>query len=271
MMRFWPATLFALFGLAGVLSVRAQDGPAPSADEIVRRALHVAYRQGADARILAGMTITDRRGRERTREFVVLRRNNSPETPDGGQKYYVYFQEPADVRRMVFMVWTHTEGQDDRWLYLPALDSVQRIASAQKRTRFAGSNFFYEDISGRRLADDRHELVETTDTCYVIGSTPRDPRQAEFASFKTWMHKESFVTVRIEYYDQAGTVERLYEALKVETIQGNPTVTKGRMRDVKRQEETLLRYLKVQYDTGLPDDLFTERYLRSEPAGYLRW
>jgi len=58
---------------------------------------------------------------------VILRRD----VADGGdQKFYVYFLEPADVRKMVYMVWKHTDRDDDRWLYLPALDLVKRIAAS---------------------------------------------------------------------------------------------------------------------------------------------
>ena len=73
------------------------------------------------------------------------------------------------------MVWKHLDKDDDRWLYLPALDVQKRIAATDKRTSFVGSHFFYEDVSGRRLSDDRHELVEVTDTYYVMKNTPKEP------------------------------------------------------------------------------------------------
>ena len=41
---------------------------------------------------------------------------------DKDQKYFVYFQAPADVRKMIFMVHKHAEPgkEDDRWLYMGA-------------------------------------------------------------------------------------------------------------------------------------------------------
>ncbi len=32
---------------------------------------------------------------------------------------------------MTLLVWKHQDRDDDRWLYLPALDLVKRIARAQ--------------------------------------------------------------------------------------------------------------------------------------------
>ena len=127
------------------------------------------------------MTITDDQGREREREFTILRRD--ADDTDREQKFYVYFHQPADVRDMVFMVWKHVGADDDRWLYLPALDVIKRIAASDERTSFVGSNFFYEDVSGRGIEEDNHELVETTDVYYVLKNTPKDPGAVEFDSY----------------------------------------------------------------------------------------
>ena len=111
------------------------------------------------------MTITDSQGRVRIREFRILRLD----VADGGeQKFYVYFKKPADVSKMVFMVWKHLGVDDDRWMYLPALDLVRRIASSDKRSSFVGSHFVYEDVSGRGIDADTHELIDATDKDYVI-------------------------------------------------------------------------------------------------------
>jgi hypothetical protein len=188
----------------------------------------------------------------------------------GDQKYYLYFQRPADVNKMVFMVWKHLDRDDDRWLYLPALDLVKRIASKEKRTSFVGSHFFYEDVSGRNIEADVHELAQTTKNYYVLKNTPKEPEAVEFAHFIMWIHRGSFIPVKIEYFNDRGEKYRVYEALKVETIQGYPTVTQSRMKDLRIGGETLLQYRDVQYDIGLPEGIFTERYLRRAPAEYLR-
>src|SRR5690606_12748318 len=126
-----------------------------------------AYYQGADGRARGMLTIEDRQGRVQRRQFTVLRRNDvqqADRATGGGQKYYIHFHRPADVARTSFLVWRHLGRADDRWLYLPALDLVRRIAATDTRTSFVGSHFFYEDISGRGTDEDEHRLVETTET-----------------------------------------------------------------------------------------------------------
>ena len=144
------------------------------------------------------------------------------------------------------------------------------IAGGDKRTSFVGSHFLYEDVSGRRITADTHELLETTDNYYVLKNTPKDADKVEFASFKMWIHKTTFIPVKIEYYDKKGEAYRTYEALKVDTIDGYPTVTKSRMTDNAMGGHTVLEYADVKYNLDLPDEIFAERYLRQAPRKYLK-
>ncbi|HSH71176.1 MAG TPA: outer membrane lipoprotein-sorting protein, partial [Deferrisomatales bacterium] len=153
------AALLTSLTLAGVASA------APPVDEIVNKANLASYYSGDDGVARATMVITDGSGRTREREFTILRKD----LEDGArQDYYVYFHKPGDVRKTVFLVQKKVDGDDDRWMYLPALDLVKRIAASDKRTSFVGSHFFYEDVSGRRIDEDEHALAEETADAYVL-------------------------------------------------------------------------------------------------------
>ena len=237
---------------------------APSVEEIVTKANRAAHYQGRSGRAKVSMVIADAQGRQRTREFTILRLDLEPEadtgdTFTGDQKMYVYFDRPADVNKTAYLVHKHVGKDDDRWLYLPGLNLVKRIAASDKRTSFVGSDFFYEDVSGRNPDDDNHELAETTDTYYVLKNTP-----------KIWVHKSSFIPVKVEYYDASGQKIREGQALEVQQIQDFPTVTKSSMKDLRSGSSTTISYTKVEYNIGLEEDLFTERYLRNPPRAKLR-
>ncbi len=234
---------------------------APSVEDIVDRANKAAYYAGEDGKASVTMTITDSQGRTRSREFVILRKDVS----DGGeQKFYVYFNKPNDVRKMVFMVHKNVGKDDNRWLYLPALDLVKRIAASDKRTSFVGSHFLYEDVSGRSTLADTHELLETTDTFYILNNVPKDPSGVEFSSYKVWIDVRTFIPMKAEYLDKDGRLYRRVEALEVKNIQGHPTVVSSRVQDLINGGETLSVFKGVSYDIGL-EDIFTERYLRKAP------
>ncbi len=262
--------------LAAPIAAALAAEDVPSVDEIVGRADLASYFRGRDGRARVHMEITDKQGRTRQRQMTILRRDE-PESDGlegnayrGEQKYYIYFRRPADVNKMALVVWKHQDRDDDRWLYLPALDLVKRIAAADKRTSFVGSDFLYEDISGRNIDADEHELVEVTDNYYVLRNRPKEPGTVEFSHYDMYVHKGTFLPVVVEYYDKSGAKYRVYKALEVQRIQGYPTVTKSSMTNLKSGGTTVLSYDDVSYDVGLPENIFTERFLRRAPTAYLR-
>jgi outer membrane lipoprotein-sorting protein len=243
-----------------------------SADAIARKAEKASYYQGEDGRAQVTMRITDPQGRERTRELTILRYDMRDDSgaETGHQRFYVYFHEPADIRDTVFMVHKHPKSNDDRWLYLPALDLVRRIAAEDERSSFVGSDYFYEDVSGRSAAEDTHTLKETTDTYYVLRSEPKEPGLVEFHHYVSYIHKETLIPVQVDYFKEDGTKYRQYKVNQVETIEGKPTVMKSTMKALQAGGQSTLTYSSVNYDVGLSPDLFTERYLRNPPRGQLR-
>ena len=240
---------------------------APAVDEIVTKSNLASYYGGDDGVARAKMVIADSSGRTREREFTILRKD----LEDGGrQNYYVYFHKPGDVRKTVFLVHKKVDSDDDRWMYLPALDLVRRIAASDKRTSFVGSHFLYEDVSGRGVAEDTHVLQEETDQHYVLLNTPKNSEGVEFASYRLWIDKATFLPLKAEYIDSQGKVYRRVEALKTETVGGYPTVTESRVEDLNTGGNTVMSFSKVEYDQGVPENIFTERYLRKPPRKYIR-
>jgi len=252
--------------LPGLPAAWAAGDALTDADAVVARANLAAYYAGDDGRSEVRMLITDAQGREQMRQFTVLRRNPQPA---GDQEFLVFFSRPSDVRGMVYLVEKHVDRDDDRWLYLPGLDLVKRISAGDKRTSFVGSHYYYEDVSGRLPGDDSHELVETTDEHYLLEHRPLDPASVEFASYRTWVDRNTFLPMKIEYRDGAGEIFRRVEALAVEDFQGHPTVTRTLVSDLATGGSTEMRFRYIEYDLGLPEDIFTERSMRSPPRDWL--
>jgi hypothetical protein len=238
-----------------------------NARALVEKANIAALYAGVDGRTVARMTIIDGQGRKQVRQFTILRKHVEK---GGDQNYLVFFSRPSDVRGMVFRVAKHVEKDDDRWLYLPGLDLVKRISAGDKRTSFVGSHFLYEDISGRNLAEDTFTLVEETEAFYLITATPKNFKSVEFKNYQVWIDKKTMLPTKIEYKDSQDSVYRRVETISVKEIQGYPTVTKSQVEDLKTGGKTILEFRFTAYDLGLPDDIFSERSLRTPPLKWLK-
>jgi len=256
-------TAIALLALGSTVAAETLS----SADEIIARADVASYYAGADGRSEVRMIISDAQGREQRRQFTVLRRDIDEA---GDQQFLVVFSQPSDVRNTVFLVNKHIDKDDDRWLYLPGLDLVKRISAGDKRTSFVGAHYFYEDISGRRPSDDTHELIETTDTFYILSHTPKDPGSVEFSSYSTWIDRQTFLPMKIEYTNAAGDIYRRVEVFDVAEFDGYPTVTTSRVSDLLTGGKTDMQFRYIKYDVDIPDSVFTERSLRTPPRDWLK-
>jgi len=228
-----------------------------------------AYYAGDDGRSDARMMIVDGQGRKQMRQFTILRKDVAD---NGDQKMMVFFSRPADVKDTVFRVEKHAslQQEDDRWLYLPALDLVKRISAGDKRTSFTGSHFFYEDVSGRAVSEDHFTLQSETTEHYILKASPKTPDSVEFSYYVVEIDKQTTLPVLINFYRGNDENYRRVEAVSVETIQGKPTVTRSKVTDLASGGYTLMEFRNVSYDLGLDDDIFSERSLRTPPVQWLK-
>ncbi len=242
-----------------------------SAEEVVGRAHRVLFYSGNDLKAKLHMRLVSKEGRERVRELTMLRKNLAP---GGEQRFFIYFYNPADVRDMTFMIWKHPQRDDERWLFLSALKLVRRIAANDKRSSFVGSDFSYEDVSGREVEEDTHTLLreETREgrPVFVIRSVPKDEKSADFSYRLAWIDKENYVLWREEYYDKRKELYKVFTADEVKQVQGLWTTVRRTMKNVQNGHRTEVSFLTIEYNVGLPDDLFSERYLQNPPARWIR-
>jgi len=265
--------ILAATGLAGA-SALAPAGPGVlDGAGILEKSQAAFYYPGADMSARVVMDLITAEGRKRTRVLTMMRKN----LPDGWrQRYFLYFHEPGDVRRTAFLVWKHPDRDDERWIFIPAVNMTRRIAARDSRSSFVGSDFSYEDVSGRNLAADAHTLLREEKlgeaVCFVVQSTPKTA--ADFSRKLAWIDKATFLPLREEYYDTRNQLARVFTADRVETAGGGkaayPTVMKRTMKNVQNGHRTEVVFETVGYDLGLEADLFTERFLQQPPQKWVR-
>ena len=91
------------------------------------------------------------------------------------------FTSPADIKGTAVLT-IENDGDDDIWVYLPALKKVRRLAASNKKDAFVGTDFSYGDVLGHRVEDWNQKFVrkDTLDgkPVIVIESTPKTPAVA---------------------------------------------------------------------------------------------
>ncbi|MDH3890649.1 MAG: outer membrane lipoprotein-sorting protein [candidate division Zixibacteria bacterium] len=243
---------------------------AQSADDIMQKS-HLAYYYAADDGVAeVTMRIVSKRGKERIKQFVMLRLD---EEDGGNQRYYTYFRKPSDVSRLTFMVHKSPHGNDQRWIYVPSVDLVKPISADDKNSSFVGSHFSYEDVSGRHYGEDKHTLLSDSTlnerAVYVVRSVPKESYKG-FAQKMTYVDKANFLPLKEEYFDKKGNMVRLFTAERVEVIDGITTMTARSMENLKKGGKTLIEFSSIRYNVGLEASLFTERYLKNPPRDYIK-
>ncbi len=240
-------------------------------EEIVKKSQQIFFYAGTDMKVKVLMKLISKSGKERIRELTMLRLNKGE---SGEQKYFMYFHRPADVREMTFMVWKYLGKNDDRWLYVPAIKLVRRIAANDKNSSFVGSDFTYEDISGRETMEDIHTLKGEESlngkSVYRMESVPKDERSAYYSRKVSWIGKETFLPLKEEYYDKRGELYKVFTADKIESVQGMATIMQRTMANIQNGHRTVVTFEEVNYNIGLKEDIFSERYLRSAPRQWIK-
>jgi len=147
------------------------------------------------------MILKNKHGQESTREI----RSRTLEVDGDGDKSMTIFDKPRDVKGTALLSFTHKEGPDDQWLYLPALKRVKRIASDNKSGPFMGSEFAYEDISSQEVEKYTYKFLRN-DTfngmdVFVFERYPVD-KKSGYTRQIVWMDKEHYKERKIEFYDR---------------------------------------------------------------------
>jgi len=147
-------------------------GAPPDADGILGRVRD--RNDGDDVYSDLKLVLIDEKGGTRVRELLYLQRDYGRD-----EKLTLYFTEPSDVKGVAFQSVTYDEKlgkDDDQWIYLPAFRQIRRIASADKRGSFMGSEYAYIDMEKLRVADYRQKLVGEEvvlgQPCWVIERIP---------------------------------------------------------------------------------------------------
>lgn len=160
------------------------------------------------------MILRNRNGQESRREMT----NKILEVKDDGDKSLALFHTPRDVRGTALLTFSHKSGDDEQWLYLPALKRVKRINSRNKSGSFVGSEFSYEDISSQEIEEYTYKYLRDEDldghACTVSAYYPVDRDNSGYSRQVVWRDSDEYRIRKVDFYDRKNSL------LKTLTLKG---------------------------------------------------
>ena len=254
--------LIAFALIAGALTA-AGPAAAQTGLEIMRRQDELHRARDEETALL--MTLYSKSGDRKERRIINYVLNGA----DGLSRTLLRFIAPRDVENTGLLTWERKDGNDDQWLYLPSLGKVKRIASGSKKNRFMGSDFAYEDLRPENLALHTYTVVasERLDghDCWVIEAVAANDRQAADSGYgkrRIWVRKDIHLTLKQEYYDKKGRVEKIGTGRQFVNVRGTMwRPGEVEMRDTQAGTRTVTVVEKRSLDRGLKESFFSEAEL----------
>jgi outer membrane lipoprotein-sorting protein len=194
-------------------------------------------------------------------------RSKTLEVPGDGDKSLSIFDTPKDVKGTAFLTFSHKVGDDEQWLYLPALKRVKRINSRNKSGSFMGSEFAYEDIASQEVEKYSYKHLREEEyqgqLCFVGESYPVDRKNSGYTKRISWVDTTEYRLLKVEFYDRKKSL------LKTLTVNGyqhylNKYWRADTMTMVNHQtgKSTTLLWKNYAFRTGLTDNDFNSTSLK---------
>lgn len=207
--------------------------------------------------------------RERKMSSVWTLQNNGIDT-----NLLMRFSEPSDIRGTSFLQLEHSDGDDDLWIYLPALRKSRRLVANNKKDSFMGSDFSYGDILPPKVELYHHRLLDTETVngkdCYIIESVPItdiEKTNSGYSKKKTWVDKINYMTIKAEYFDLSNRLFKAQISTNHQLIEPENKRWLAMRREMLNYDtghKTVLIFDRIEPRLSIPPNYFTTRSMERE-------
>ena len=177
----------------------------------------------------------------------------------GNSKGLLRFTVPAEVKGVGLLIVNHPDRASDQWIWRPAIGREQRIALQDRSTRFFGTDFSFEDLEERDVAQFEFSALADEGVSWKLKSTPR--KSSQYTHSYLWVKKDNYTLTKVESYNKKGLV-RSIDYRDFEQMKGIWTARTTEIHDVTRNSRTVLKYDKLEYNAPMKATNFTLDALR---------
>ncbi len=259
----WRRSVVALLAANSLVLVhtpaRAAD---PSASSIVEKLLENDAWGSGGAYVKARLIVKAQGGAPREMAFQSKSRKAGPRLT----KSLMRFTAPADLAGQAFLQIEKSDGDDDRFLWIPELKKTKRIAGASRKASFSGTDFSYADMDRRDLRDGTAKLVGIEKVgkadCYHLDVLPKG--ESPYGHLEVWARTTDFVPLKTVAFGANGQAVKTIEAKEAKKIEGKLFITKSLVTNHVENRTTELILDEVKPEGTIADEEFTARALEKE-------
>ena len=245
-----------------IILINTPTSFATTVDEIMQK---VDDRDSGHTQIsTATMTLIDKKDRKRVRKLKLF----SKEFSDV-EKTITFFLSPADVKDTSFLSydWKDDNKEDDSWLYLPAMQRVNRTATGDKSNSWMGSDFTFSDVEGIELNEYTYKMLAESDLvdghdCWKIEAVPKSKdiiKKTGYLKSVNWIRKDAFLVVRGINYVKKGKKIKYFSTKNIKKVDGIWTIGTIQMvttKNKKVQHSSVFNIDEVSYNKPVEDKMF---------------
>jgi len=254
-------TLSIILALA-LVSPLALAGPAEDKGLEIAKQRKLRDQGWGDSQAEMIMILRNKSGQESKRDIRI----KNLEVDNDGDKGLTIFDRPRDVKGTAFLSFSHPLGNDDQWLYLPALKRVKRISSKNKSGPFMGSEFAYEDLSSfeiekysyKYLGDEKCGALN----CFKVENTPLY-KHSGYTKIITWIDDQEYRVHKAEYYDRKSSLLKTLTFIEYKQYKNKFwRADQYMMNNHQTGKSTQLDWKNYKFSVGLTDKDFNKNTLK---------
>ncbi|MEJ2108577.1 MAG: outer membrane lipoprotein-sorting protein [Acidobacteriota bacterium] len=158
---------------------------------------------------------------------------------------------------------------NEMWNYLPRANKIMKIPPSMMMSSWMGSDFTNDDLVKEFtfLDDYVYEFAQPEDAkpdLLYIAFIPKEGLPVVWGKIVAAVNKDNYLPEWDRYYDEKGRLMRVINFRDVKDFDGRliPAVMEIVPQD-KKDQKTVLRYIKAEFNNAIPEDVFSLRNLRS--------
>ena len=253
MLRKLITLILCLIPVWGVLSGLSEEKESPDVESIIRQ-IDEMYRSESSYSKIEMEIVTPHWQRTMVMDGWTI----------GMDKTFIRIEEPKKEKGVATL-----RIENEMWNYLPKTNKVMKIPPSMMMSSWMGSDFTNDDLVKEfSLFDDySYELIEVDEAregVVYVNCIPREDLPVVWGNIVIAAVEKDYTPIWMKYYDEDGKLMRVCDYSDVRDFSGRliPAVMEMIPQN-KEGHKTIIRYLQLNFDVKVDEDIFSLRNLRA--------